>query len=110
MLKRYRITYRNGPTADFTKLPYARETFDVVTCVSVLEHVPEEVQLQGIREMARVLKKGGKLVITYDRVVDRTDAFIAAAKLKSVTLDHFAKPRDCYDQRKPDVIGMCLTK
>lgn len=41
------------------QLPFANETFDLVLSCGVLEYVPLE---DGLREMARVLVPGGKLV------------------------------------------------
>lgn len=41
-------------------LPFADESFDVVLSCGVLEYVPID---DGLRESARVLKKGGKLVL-----------------------------------------------
>jgi len=43
------------------RLPFADESFDTVLSIQVLEHTPRPLQL--IREMARVLKKGGALVL-----------------------------------------------
>jgi len=43
-------------------LPYADDTFDVVTCLEVFEHVKALDKL--IAEMIRVCKKGGKLLVT----------------------------------------------
>ncbi len=40
-------------------LPFADDTFDLILSCGVLEYVPLE---EGLREMARVLKPGGKLV------------------------------------------------
>ena len=42
------------------KLPFADETFDLVLTCGVLEYVPLG---EGLREMARVLKTGAKLVL-----------------------------------------------
>ena len=39
-------------------------TFDIVTCISVVEHIPHKEF--AIKEMLRVLKPGGKLILTYD--------------------------------------------
>ena len=43
------------------KIDYEDETFDVVYCSHVLEHVNDEQQ--SLNEMKRVLKKGGVLII-----------------------------------------------
>ncbi len=42
------------------ELPFADETFDLVLTCGVLEYVPLEI---GLKEFARVLKKGAKLVL-----------------------------------------------
>jgi 2-polyprenyl-3-methyl-5-hydroxy-6-metoxy-1,4-benzoquinol methylase len=59
-------TIRNGMRIDFAvarlqALPFPDNTFDVVTCVTVLTFVPDAIQ--AVREMARVLRPGGCLVI-----------------------------------------------
>ena len=43
-------------------LPYDDESFDVVISFQVIEHVPEDVGF--VRQLARVLKKGGRLYLT----------------------------------------------
>ncbi len=43
------------------KLPFADETFDVVTALDVIEHLDDDVA--GLSEMFRVLKTGGKTLI-----------------------------------------------
>ena len=49
--------------ADIRALPYADECFDGVECYHVLEHlVPHEAQI-AVRELWRVLKPGGVLMV-----------------------------------------------
>jgi SAM-dependent methyltransferase len=47
--------------ADITDLPFRDASFDLVVCLHVLEHVPDDKQ--GIRELYRVLRPGGKAVV-----------------------------------------------
>jgi ubiquinone/menaquinone biosynthesis C-methylase UbiE len=45
------------------RLDYPDLSFDVVLCVIVMHHMPDEAKRLGIREMARVLKPGGRLLV-----------------------------------------------
>ncbi len=47
--------------ADMTHLPFADNSFDCITCGWVIEHLPEPTP--GLREMTRVLKPGGSLLL-----------------------------------------------
>lgn len=47
--------------ADLTRMPYADASFDAVVCGWVLEHLPEPEL--GLKELARVLSPGGKLLL-----------------------------------------------
>ncbi len=57
------VTYR---VEDLTTMAYASETFDAVSCISVLEHIPAPHDQRALRELLRVLKPGGVLVATVD--------------------------------------------
>ena len=62
---------RPGPEADqptveshrsenpFLELPYPDSTFDAVVSTYAFRHIPHHRQLEGIREMVRVLRPGG---------------------------------------------------
>ncbi|KKR30757.1 MAG: Methyltransferase type 11, partial [Candidatus Woesebacteria bacterium GW2011_GWA1_39_8] len=45
------------------KMPFKNDFFDTAVCTEVIEHAPEIGK--GFKEMARVLKKGGKLILTF---------------------------------------------
>jgi SAM-dependent methyltransferase len=47
--------------ADLTRLPYKDAAFDAIVCGWVLEHLPDP--RPGLRELARVLCPGGKLLL-----------------------------------------------
>ena len=49
---------------DARKLPYADNYFDRISAISTLEHIPNDGDSKAIKEMARVLKEEGILVIT----------------------------------------------
>lgn len=48
--------------SDIISIPQPDSSFDAVLCTEVLEHVPDPVK--AIEELARLLKRGGKLIIT----------------------------------------------
>ena len=50
--------------ASVDAIPFADATFDVVTSFDVLYGLPDAVEANGVREIARVLKPGGSALIT----------------------------------------------
>jgi SAM-dependent methyltransferase len=51
--------------SDITNLPFDDETFDIVICSEVLEHIPK--QKKAAKEIIRVLKSGKSLVVSVPR-------------------------------------------
>lgn len=51
--------------SDIGKLPFKNNSFNLVICSEVMEHIKKEQT--ALRELVRVLKPGGKLVITVPR-------------------------------------------
>ena len=52
--------------ADARAVPVEDHVFDVVTCISTLEHVGRAEARQIVAEMQRCVKPGGRLVLTAD--------------------------------------------
>lgn len=50
--------------ADAAKLPFKEKSFDVVICSELLEHLQDGMDKNALREMARIIKPGGRLLIT----------------------------------------------
>ena len=48
---------------DGPRLPFVADSFDCVTCIEVLEHVPQAMRRATLREVWRVLKPGGRLIL-----------------------------------------------
>jgi SAM-dependent methyltransferase len=55
---------------DITNISFADETFDVICCSHVLEHIPDD--RRAIRELHRVLKSNGWAVLLVPITADRT--------------------------------------
>jgi SAM-dependent methyltransferase len=59
---------RNVPQADLRQcdgpsLPFADESFDHITCIEVIEHIPAAMRRATIGEVWRVLKPGGRFIL-----------------------------------------------
>ena len=66
--KALKVLKRNLPKvncikAQSHKLPFKSETFDVVTFLDVIEHIPIGFEPASLKEISRVLKKGGFLFL-----------------------------------------------
>jgi ubiquinone/menaquinone biosynthesis C-methylase UbiE len=61
--EKFQTSY-NWMLADARKLEYSDNTFDCVTCVSVLEHIPDGGDISAMQEMLRVCKVGGRVLIS----------------------------------------------
>ena len=62
-IKRTGIRFLRG---DMTELPLENDSQDRAFSISVMEHVPPDVRRRGMQEIARVLKPGGRAIITVD--------------------------------------------
>ncbi|MBF0302604.1 MAG: class I SAM-dependent methyltransferase [Desulfamplus sp.] len=51
--------------ADITRLPFGDNSFDVIICSEVMEHIYEEEK--ALEELKRILKPGGQLALTVPR-------------------------------------------
>lgn len=46
------------------KLPFNDSSFDAISCISVLQHIPHEGDISAMKEIARVLRAGGRVFIS----------------------------------------------
>ena len=72
-------------------LPFPNNTFDKVVSINSLEHFADP--LEGLREMARVLKPGGRLAISVDSLLPENSplAFRAWHKRRHFVTQYFTR-------------------
>lgn len=85
-----------------TSLPFGEASIDVVTCTLVLHHLPLETKQDALREMRRVLRPGGLLVI--GDWGKPHDPVMRAAFLPVQVLDGFATTRGNVEGQVPELI------
>ncbi len=108
----------NFVKSEIQALKVEDDTFDVVYCISVLEHISDfPAQMQGIRELVRILKPGGKLVLTVDLGIDLALTFpidiIKYSGLLPADKIDLAWPKQRfikYPTQSADVFGLVLEK
>lgn len=76
----------NFKQADITALPYKNNMFDKTFCISVLEHLPDNDKAKALKEIGRVLKKTGQIILTMDYPDTTMDAIEAMANEAGLTL------------------------
>jgi 2-polyprenyl-3-methyl-5-hydroxy-6-metoxy-1,4-benzoquinol methylase len=101
-----RCPFASFHKGDVLRLPFKDAIFDVVTCTEVIEHIPEYAD--ALKELARVLKPGGLLVITFPnetlwtlarfllgrrpiRVPDHVNSFSPGSMRRAVPLGYVLK-------------------
>ncbi|GAC1396935.1 MAG: hypothetical protein NVSMB56_11930 [Pyrinomonadaceae bacterium] len=70
----FRLRETEIKRGDLSKtLPYDDNSFDVVTCIEGLEHI--ENPQQAVREFARLLKSGGRLIVSTPNIQNIEERF-----------------------------------
>jgi len=74
-------------------LGFPEAHFDRVFCLSVIEHIPHDLWPACVREFERVLRPGGRLVITMDMETHEADARLPLRLVETCTLRLQGDPR-----------------
>lgn len=105
-------------TDSIDNLHFRDNYFKKVYCISVIEHLPEEIAYKGMKEMARVLKDEGFLVITMDydgnhvnpKLVGNYDELIKQSGLTLYVKSDFQIPKPDKNPGYYNVVGFVLKK
>ena len=100
------------------KLHFPDNFFDKVFCISVIEHLPKQIAYKGMREMGRVLKPEGLLIVTVDNdglhinpeLINSYEKLISESGLKLFGNSDFAKPDPQNIPGIYNVVGFILKK
>lgn len=73
-----------------TELPFDDDAFDVVLSLEMMEHLPAGARAPALREMLRVTRPGGRLVVTFPAgaTAARLDGWLNAAYRRRHGRDH----------------------
>jgi len=73
--------------ASIAELPFEDRSFPYVSCIDVLQELPEDVRSRGIAEMLRVARDGVVIAAPQGEVADRSDAeYERALRVRGVTV------------------------
>lgn len=77
-------------TGSAEALPFEDDSFDVVLSVDVVEHLAPEARQPALREMVRVLRPSGRLIVTFPSgpTAKRLDTALNRAYRKRLGVDH----------------------
>jgi SAM-dependent methyltransferase len=76
--------------ASATELPFDDRSFDAVLCCEMVEHLPEGDRAPAFAEMFRVLRPGGRMVVTFpaDDAARKLDDWLNRAYNRRHGIDH----------------------
>lgn len=77
-------------------LPFADESFDVITMLAVLEHLSDPLSM--VKEIGRVLKKNGRLVMTVPSKAAQPVLEFLSYRLKIVNADEIRDHKKYYNR------------
>ncbi|MEZ4866317.1 MAG: class I SAM-dependent methyltransferase [Caldilineaceae bacterium] len=60
----HKPNWKGGFLVDNFKSPFPDDFFDVVTCIETIEHLPEEAMIPLLKELKRLIKPNGIVMIT----------------------------------------------
>lgn len=89
---------------DVQQLTYHGNSFDVCTSTELFEHVPDDVQ--GFRELRRVLKPGGILLFTVPMMV--AEETLERARLVDGRIQHLLTPEYHNDRIRGSAAVLCF--
>ncbi|MGI8584351.1 MAG: class I SAM-dependent methyltransferase [Chitinophagaceae bacterium] len=70
----------NKIAADIASLPFANNYFDCVTCLEVIEHLPNPVYKKSLKELARIASKHIIISVPYDEKLEHSYTQCPACK------------------------------
>jgi 2-polyprenyl-3-methyl-5-hydroxy-6-metoxy-1,4-benzoquinol methylase len=76
--------------ADVLEIPFPDDSFDLVVSLETLEHVPDPDQ--GLRELVRVTKPGGRLIVTTPNYLSILGLYRFAMKLAGKEFSETGQP------------------
>lgn len=89
----YQVKYT---ISDLRSMPFVNESFDVIFCISVLEHARDIEDI--VREFKRIMVKKGILILTFDISLDGKGEITVegAAKLIGILNKYFPSGKDTF--------------
>jgi len=109
-----KITYREQ---SMTCIKFASDYFDKIFCISVIEHLSDEDAIKSMKEMARVLKPEGLLIITLDLYQGELDSYrrhidslVEHSRLKLLNKIDWLVDRNMRHRHTYEVAGIILKK
>lgn len=84
-------------------LPYADDSFDVAFSTLMMHHLPDDMKRAGLKEIARVLSPGGRLVVIDFRRSDESGSRFGAGRVAIQDLPDLMRETGFADVRGGDI-------